>query len=167
VAPAVPHACHSKKSKIQALNLASAILEGLMPVTTEPEPEDTDDESPSRSALRIIDTLSTHLPPAQVFPALRVLLQQYFASPDPNFRRGAMLALGVVVEGCSEFMTPHFDQVWPYVESGLRDPDAGVRKATCQTVGCLSEWIDDKIAEQHETLIPVRTLLAPARFAPR
>lgn len=38
----------SKKSKLQSLNLGGAILEGLMPVTTEEEPDDADDEAPSR-----------------------------------------------------------------------------------------------------------------------
>ena len=99
------HRSCSKKSKLQAAGLAPAILEGLMPITTEPEPEDADDDAPSRSALRIIDALATSLPPAQVFPALRQLVQQYVSQPDPNARRGALLALGVAVEGVSEFMS--------------------------------------------------------------
>ncbi|KAK7012251.1 importin N-terminal domain-containing protein, partial [Favolaschia claudopus] len=94
-----------KKSKIQSHNLSAAILQGLMPITTEPEPEDIDDDAPSRSALRIIDGLATGLPPSQVFPPLRDLITQYFSSSDPNLRRGAMLALGICVEGCSEYMT--------------------------------------------------------------
>lgn len=41
------YAC-SKKTRIQSQNLAAAILEGLMPIGTEAEPEDGDDEVPSR-----------------------------------------------------------------------------------------------------------------------
>jgi hypothetical protein len=48
----------SKKSKIQSHNLAPAILEGLMPITTEEEPEDVDDDAPSR--VRIFPLLSSH-----------------------------------------------------------------------------------------------------------
>jgi hypothetical protein len=143
-----------KKSKIQSQNLAGKILEGLMPITTEPEPEDTDDDAPCRSALRIIDGLATNLPPTQVFPALRTLIQQYFFSPDPNNRRGAILALGVVVEGCSEYMTPIMGQVWPIIEAGLRDVDASVRKATCIAVSCLCEWLEEDCAAKHATLVP-------------
>ncbi|KZS99884.1 ARM repeat-containing protein [Laetiporus sulphureus 93-53] len=143
-----------KKSKVQANNLAPAILEKMMPVTTEPEPEDTDEDAPSRSALRIIDTLATNLPPTQVFPALRQLIQTYFSSPDPNVRRGAMLALGVSVEGCSEFMTPLMGQVWPIIEAGLADQDASVRKATCIAVSCLCEWLEDECASKHAVLVP-------------
>ena len=42
----VPH--HSKKSKVQNQGLAAAILQGLMPVTAEPEPEDSDEDAPCR-----------------------------------------------------------------------------------------------------------------------
>ncbi|KAN0088830.1 Armadillo-type fold [Tylopilus felleus] len=143
-----------KKTKIQSQNLAGKILEGLMPITTEPEPEDTNDDAPCRSALRVIDSLATNLPPTQVFPALRNLIQQYFSSPDPNNRRGAILALGVVVEGCSEYMTPIMNQVWPLIETGLQDVDPSVRKATCIAVSCLCEWLEDECSAKHATLIP-------------
>ncbi|EPQ56762.1 ARM repeat-containing protein [Gloeophyllum trabeum ATCC 11539] len=143
-----------KKSKIQSNDLAPVILQGLMPIACEPEPEDVDDEAPSRSALRAIDTLATQLPPSQVFPALRQLIQQYFSSPDANSRRGAMLALGVAVEGCSEFMTPLMDHIWPFVEAGLKDPDASVRKASCVAVSCLCEWLEEECAAKHAVLVP-------------
>ncbi|EGN95021.1 hypothetical protein SERLA73DRAFT_77038 [Serpula lacrymans var. lacrymans S7.3] len=143
-----------KKSKIQSQNLAPAILEGLMPIATEPEPEDLDDDAPCRSALRIIDGLATSLPPTQVFPALRTLIQQYFSSPDPANRRGAMLALGVAVEGCSEFMTPLMNHVWPIIEAGLQDQDASVRKATCTAVSCLCEWLEEECVSKHAALVP-------------
>lgn len=42
------HTHRSKKSKVQNQGLATAILQGLMPVTTEPEPEDVDEDAPCR-----------------------------------------------------------------------------------------------------------------------
>ncbi|KAI0782615.1 ARM repeat-containing protein [Abortiporus biennis] len=143
-----------KKSKVQSHNLAPALLEGLMPITTEEEPEDIDDDAPSRSALRIIDGLATSLPPNQVFPALSQLIQTYFSSGDASHRRGAMLALGVAVEGCSEFMTPLMGQIWPVIEAGLQDPDASVRKASCIAVSCLCEWLEDDCVAKHAVLVP-------------
>ncbi|KAI0298793.1 ARM repeat-containing protein [Multifurca ochricompacta] len=143
-----------KKSKIQSNSLAAAILDGLMPITTEEEPEDIDDDAPARSALRIIDTLATSLPPTQVFPALRAQIQQYFSSTDSSHRRGAMLALGVSVEGCSEYMTPLMSQVWPVIEAGLQDSDPGVRRATCVAVSCLCEWLEDECVSRHAVLVP-------------
>ncbi|KAF9525156.1 armadillo-type protein [Crepidotus variabilis] len=143
-----------KKSKVQSLNLAGHMLEGLFPIASEQEPEDVDDDAPSRSALRIIDGLSTNLPPSQVFPALRTLILQYFNSSEPSQRRGAMLALGVAVEGCSEYMTPLMGQVWPLIEAGLQDGDGSVRKASCVAVSCLCEWLEEECASKHAALVP-------------
>jgi hypothetical protein len=167
----------SKKSKVQSLNLGASILEGLMPVATEEQPEDVDDDAPARvsdpngmkevrestytgvsqSALRIIDNLATLLPPTQILPPLRTLVQQYFASADPSHRRAALLALGVSVEGVSEHMAPQMAQVWPMVMQGLNDADPSVRKAACVTVSCLCEWLEETCAEKHAELVPVRS----------
>jgi hypothetical protein len=67
-----------------------------------------------------------------------------------------MLALGVSVEGCSEYMTPLMGQVWPVIEAGLQDNDAGVRRATCVAVSCLCEWLEDECVSRHTALVPVR-----------
>jgi importin-4 len=67
-----------------------------------------------------------------------------------------MLALGVIVEGCSEYMTPLMNQIWPVIEAGLQDGDASVKKATCIAVSCLCEWLEDECIAKHSVLIPVR-----------
>lgn len=143
-----------KKSKVQAHVLAPPMLEGLFPIIAEEEPEDIDDEAPCRSALRIVDGLSTSLPPNQVFPALRNLVHQYFSSPDHNMRRAAMLALGISVEGGSEYLAPLMNEVWPLIEAGLQDAEPSVRKATCVTVSCLCEWVEDECSSKHQVLVP-------------
>ena len=38
----------SKKAKIQSLQLAKNILEGVLPIGAEDEPEDVDEDSPAR-----------------------------------------------------------------------------------------------------------------------
>jgi hypothetical protein len=70
-----------------------------------------------------------------------------------------MLALGVAVEGCSEYMTPLMGQIWPIIEVGLQDPDASVRTATCIAVSCLCEWLETECVAKHTVLVPVRLLL--------
>lgn len=50
----------SKKSKVQNQGLAATILQGLMPITTEPEPEDSDEDAPSRVC---VDTFLENLYP--------------------------------------------------------------------------------------------------------
>ena len=77
-----------------------------------------------------------------------------------------MLALGVSVEGCSEYMTPIMDHVWPVIQTGLTDPDAGVRKATCIALSCLCEWMEDECVSKHEALIPVGIIIHVFLFPP-
>lgn len=150
-----------KKSKIQSFGLGASIMEGLMIITTEDEPEDADEEAPARSALRIIDSLSTNLPPSQVYPALREQMQKYLSSPDPSYRKGALMALGVAVEGCSDYMgsNNHMNEIWPIIELGIQDGDAKVRKAACIAVSCLCQWLEDHCIEKHAVLVPAMMTL--------
>ena len=48
-----------KKSKVQALGLAKPIVEGLLPIGCEDDPEDIDEDSPSRVSLCVIQHLLT------------------------------------------------------------------------------------------------------------
>ncbi|KDQ11917.1 hypothetical protein BOTBODRAFT_34989 [Botryobasidium botryosum FD-172 SS1] len=143
-----------KKSKIQSLNLAKPILEGLLPIGAEEDPEDIDQDSPSRIAFRAIDALATALPPSLVFPPLHSIVTQYMASPNPALRKSAMMAFGVTVEGCSEFIRPHMKSLWPFLDAGFVDPDPVVRKAACIAFGCVCEWLDEECVSRHEILMP-------------
>jgi hypothetical protein len=144
-----------KKSKVQALGLAKPIVEGLLPIGCEEDPEDIDEDSPSRLAFRCLDTLSQSLPPQQVFPVLTSQLQIYMSSSDPNMRKSALMSFGVVVEGCSDYIRPHVDQLWPVIEGGLQDPEVIVRRAACIALGCLCEWLSEECATKHESIVPI------------
>ena len=144
-----------KRARVQALGLAKPLIAQLMPIATEEDTDDLDEDSAPRLALRVIDQLATELPPSHVFPALFEQLRVYAASPDPMHRKAAMMAFGVSVEGCSEYLRPHMDELWPFVESGLRDPETVVRKASCITVGCLCEMLDEECAAKHAVLLPL------------
>lgn len=146
----------SKKSKIQSLNLAGPIISALLPIGAEAEPEDAEEDVPARSAFRVIDTLATSLPPAQVFPPLFAQVLELSASPNPLLRKSAIMAFGVVVEGCSLFIQPHLESLWPLIIGGLSDPEVIVRKAACQALMCLCEMLEEECALQHAVLLPVR-----------
>lgn len=143
-----------KKSKVQALGLAKPIIEGLLPIGTEDDPEDVDEDSPSRLAFRCLDALAQALPPQQVFPALSAQLEVYMQG-DARMRKSALMAFGVSVEGCSEFIRPHVDSLWPTIENGLQDPEVIVRKAACIALGCLCEWLSEECATKHSTIVPI------------
>ncbi|KAN0062554.1 hypothetical protein ACQY0O_005086 [Thecaphora frezii] len=147
--------CSYKRSKVQSLGLAKPMIARLMPIAVEEDSEDADEDSPSRLALRVIDSLATDLPPSHVFPALLEQMQTYMSNPDPHHRKAAMMAFGVSVEGCSEYIRPHMNDLWPFVEAGLKDPHTVVRKAACVALGCLCEMLEDECAAKHASLLPV------------
>ncbi|GAA97754.1 uncharacterized protein L969DRAFT_277116 [Mixia osmundae IAM 14324] len=144
-----------RKSKIQSLGLARPILEGLLPVGGQDEPEDIDTDSPARIAFRVIDALANVLPPAHVVDPLINLCQQYSSSPDPRMRKSAVMAFGVVFEGCSLYIAPHLEQLWPFIEKSLQDPESIVRKAACIALGFMCEMLGEDCGKRHATLLPL------------
>lgn len=106
-------------------------------------------------AFRCLDALAQALPPQQVFPVLAQQLQVYMSSSDPRMRKSALMAFGVSVEGCSEFIRPLVDQLWPVIEGGLQDAEVIVRKAACIALGCLCEWLSEECATRHASIVPV------------
>lgn len=147
--------CSHKRSKIQTLNLAKPMITRLISIATEEEPDDIDEDSPARLALRVIDELATELPPSHVFPPIFEEMQKYMSNSDPGHRKAALMAFGVSAEGCSEYIRPHMNELWPYIESGLRDPEVTVRKAACISLGCLCEVLDEECGARHATLLPM------------
>ncbi|PKI83879.1 hypothetical protein MVES1_002369 [Malassezia vespertilionis] len=153
-----------KRSRVQSLGLAKPLLEQLMPIATEEESDDVEEDTPARLALRVIDQLATELPPSHVFPPLLEQIQLYASNSDPMHRKAAMMAFGVSVEGCSEYIRPHMNELWPFVENGMRDADPIVQKASCVTLGCLCEMLDEECAAKSSVFLPLimELLNAPA-----
>ncbi|KAI8325113.1 ARM repeat-containing protein [Martensiomyces pterosporus] len=144
-----------KRGRLQKLKIVQPLIEKMLPITTQEDPEDVDDDSPSRVALRVLNVLSTNLPPQQVFPAVISLVLQYMQNADPMFRKGAMLSLAITIEGCVDFIRPKTGDIVALVGAGLSDPDARVRRASCMALGCIADQLDDEIAEYHEKLLPL------------
>lgn len=64
------------------------------------------------------------------------------------------MALGVTVEGCSQFIQPHVEQLWPFIDSGLEDSDSRVRRAACTALSCICEMLVEECGKRHHTLMP-------------
>ncbi|PLW27451.1 hypothetical protein PCANC_24712 [Puccinia coronata f. sp. avenae] len=64
------------------------------------------------------------------------------------------MALGVTVKGCSMFIQPHIDQLWPFIDSGLEDSDLRVRRAACTSLSCVCKMLVDECASRHQILVP-------------
>ncbi|KAF9306468.1 hypothetical protein BGZ91_008568, partial [Linnemannia elongata] len=143
-----------KKTKIQRLKLVGPMIQQLMPIAAEEEPEDSDEDSPARLAFKVINTLATNLPPQQVFPVALEGILAYMANADPLFRKAAMVTLAVLVEGSVDFIRPKFNELLLIVCAGLQDPEANVRRAACMALSSFAEEFDE-VAENHATLLPL------------
>ncbi|KAJ3012062.1 hypothetical protein HKX48_006511 [Thoreauomyces humboldtii] len=144
-----------QKNHIMKLKLVSPIISNIFPIIAEEEQEDDEDDSPSRMARQVINSLSTNLPPPQVFPDCMQLIVAYLQSADRNSRKAAMLALGMLVDGCSEDMRNRINEILPLLFSGLQDSDELVRRAACLALSSIAEDLADEIGEHHATLLPV------------
>ncbi|KAJ2588425.1 hypothetical protein IWW49_002995 [Coemansia sp. RSA 1797] len=92
----------SKRGRLQKLKIVKPLVDRVMPITAQEDPEDEEEDSPSRVALRVLNVLSTSFPPQQVFPVVIAHVLQYMQNSDPMFRKGAMLSLAVSVSYSSE-----------------------------------------------------------------
>ncbi|KAG0370011.1 hypothetical protein BGZ54_008094 [Gamsiella multidivaricata] len=144
-----------KKTKIQRLKLVGPMIQALMPIAAEEEPEDTDEDSPARLAFKVINTLGTNLPPQQVFPIASEGILTYMQNPDPLYRKAAMVTLAVLIEGSVDYIRPKFNDLLRIVCTGLQDPQPAVRRAACMALSSLAEEFDQEIAENHATLLPL------------
>lgn len=143
-----------KKTKLQRLKLITPIIQALLPIAAEEEPEESDEESPTRVAIKVINVLSTNFPPQQVFPVAMEGILAYMGSADPLHRKAAMLTLAVLVEGSVDFIRPKFNELLSIVCAGLQDQDALVRRAALMALSALAEEFDQEIAENHAILLP-------------
>ncbi|KAG0344463.1 hypothetical protein BG004_004468 [Podila humilis] len=144
-----------KKTKFQRLKLVTPMIQTLMPIAAEEEPEDSDEDSPARLAFKVISTLATNLPPQQVFPVAFEGILAYMSNPEPLHRKAAMVTLAVLVEGSVDYIRPKFNDLLKLVCAGLQDSEAAVRRAACMALSSFAEEFDQEVAENHATLLPL------------
>ncbi|KAJ1918957.1 hypothetical protein H4219_002313 [Mycoemilia scoparia] len=144
-----------KRSRLLKLGLVQPLARELIPITTEEDPADVDDDSPSRVSLRVLNVLSTNVPPQQFFPVVIEMVLQYVQSPDPMYRKGAMLTLAIVIEGCVDFVRSQVDDLVKLITQGMQDSSPIVRRASCLALGCVADEMGESIAGYHSTLLPI------------
>ncbi|KAI9321271.1 armadillo-type protein [Dichotomocladium elegans] len=144
-----------KQSKIKSLKLVGPIIENVIPIGTEEDPEDVDDESPSRAAFKVLNALASNMPPQQIVPIIMPIVLTYMQNPSPGHRKAAMMSVAVIIEGCAEFISTKLAELLPVVCAGLQDPEVIVRRAACMALSCLAEELPTEMAEHHQALMPL------------
>ncbi|KAH8924295.1 ARM repeat-containing protein [Atractiella rhizophila] len=152
---AILWAIRYRKNAVTEFNLTKPLVDGLMVVCTDDEPEDPEEDSPATLAFRTFDSLSNLLPASLVFPPVWDQVRLFADNPDPRYRKAAAGVLGVVMEGCASFIQPHVSELWPLILKFLADPDASVRGSACLTLSALCEELRAEVIIHHQTLLPM------------
>lgn len=145
-----------KKLKLQALKVGSTLTERAMQIVTEfQEIADDDEMTPSRSALQLLDIMAAALPPSMVVVPMLNALPAYTNSPNPEYRKAGILALGHCVEGAPDFIVTQLDSIFPTVLRILGDPEARVRQAALEALMQLADDLHEQLGKEHAQVVPI------------
>lgn len=159
-----------KSKTVLKQKLLNPILQAIFPVLTaapapgEQDPEDeednsgdgTDNESPKHCAAQIIDTMALHMPPEKLFQQLMPLTQTCLASENPYQRKGGLMCLAVLAEGCADHIrTKMLKSVLQTVCQSLSDSSEVVRSAGLFALGQFSEHLQPEVSTYCSELMPL------------
>ncbi|KAG4304273.1 hypothetical protein PORY_002248 [Pneumocystis oryctolagi] len=144
-----------RKNKIQALKLGPHLTLTMLLIGTEEDSDSPDDDCPSRLAFRCIDLLSITLSPSQVFIPLMNHIPQYLHSENPGYRKSALTALGVAIEGSSNFVSTQFSYLLTLIITGLKDTHDIVKRSALLALGQFADELPEETSERHADLMPI------------
>jgi hypothetical protein len=146
-----------RRLRIQGMKMGEQLTLSMLEVVTElgDSSVDDDDITPARSALALIDSMAQQLPASQVIVPLLKVLRQYSESPEPNYRRAGILALGMCVEGAPDFVGTQVPEIMPFLLRLLDDPQFQVRQAALHSTARLADDVPEDFTKAHEKLMPL------------
>ncbi|XP_035474891.1 importin-4 isoform X1 [Scophthalmus maximus] len=159
-----------KSKTVLKQKLLNPILQAIFPVLVaapppgEQDPEDDEDDSgdsadndnPKHCAAQIIDTMALHMPPEKLFQQLMPLTQACLASDNPYQRKGGLLCLAVLAEGCADHIrTKMLSQMLQAVCQSLSDSNQVVRCAGLFALGQFSEHLQPEVSKYCTELMPL------------
>ncbi|KAJ2213540.1 hypothetical protein EV179_003765 [Coemansia sp. RSA 487] len=139
-----------KRGRLQKLKIVKPLIEKMLPITAQEDPEDIDEDSPSRVALRVLNVLSTSFPPQQVFPTVISHVLSYMQSPDPMLRKGAMLSLAPAltfrhVDELDDEIASYHEKLLPLIFNLMNEGSMVIVKYAVNALDCILESIGDPI----------------------
>lgn len=159
-----------KSKTVLKQKLLNPILQSIFPVLSaapppgeeDPEDEEADDggepanDNPKHCAAQIIDTMALHMPPEKLFQQLMPLTQACLTSGDPYQRKGGLMCLAVLAEGCADHIrTNMLSSVLQTVCQSLSDNNQVVRSAGLFALGQFSEHLQPDISKYCSELMPL------------
>lgn len=140
---------------IGALRIAAGPVDVDEELNNEDEENENEELDPAPLALRLLLHLASDLPVRQTVTVLFEQLPQYLALADQFHKRGALLAVGVMLAGAPDYVSGQLAKVIPVVVAGLKDELLVVRVAALRCLGQITLELQDSVAEYHEQLLPL------------
>ena len=143
-----------KSASLKKHKLVVPILQVMCPLLAESNNRDEDDDlAPDRAAAEVIDTMAVNLP-KHVFSPILEFSSLSSQSANPKFREASATSLGVISEGCSEYMKDKLEPVLHIVLGALRDPEQMVRGAASFALGQFAEYLQPEIVSHYQSVLP-------------
>lgn len=125
------------------------------------EDDDNDEQQElAEAAAMAVDRLSTALGGKCVFGCLAPLLVPCLQdAQDWGRRRGALITLALLTEGCKEQVAAQLPQLIPFLAAQLgQDPHPRVRYALLSCLGQLADDLCDEMQSEQHHLLPAHVL---------
>lgn len=143
-----------KSNSLKKYKLVTPILQVMCPLLAEStNREEDDDLAPDRAAAEVIDTMAMSLS-KYVFPTVFEFASLSSQSVNPKFREASVTALGVISEGCLDWMKQKLEPVLHIVLGALRDSEQMVRGAASFALGQFAEHLQPEIVSHYEIVLP-------------
>ena len=135
----------TRKKSLLKLNLVPDVLSVLFPLISSPLSKEEEEiageetQHPSTVAGQVLDSLSLYLPPEKIFGPSLAIIEPLLVSEDPWQRKAGLTAIGVISEGCSDYVRNNYlAPALRCVCQGLADQQLVVQKAALFALGQFS-----------------------------
>lgn len=144
-----------RRMKIQGIpDMGAQLTTSAMTIMGELEDDDDEDDmTAARSALVLIEQLSTDLPPRQVAVPLLNEFPKYASAQSPGQRRAAILALGTCAEGAPDFVSTQIEGLMPAIINLLNDENRSVRHDSLVSLMRMGEDLAETMMAHHDAII--------------
>ncbi|CAF93535.1 unnamed protein product, partial [Tetraodon nigroviridis] len=105
---------------------------------------------------KIIDTMALHMPPEKLFQHIMPLTQACLASENPYQKKGGLMCLAVLSEGCADHIrTKMLPSMLQIVCRSLSDSNQAVRSAGLFALGQFSEHLQPDVSKYCADVMPL------------
>eukprot|EP01094_Clydonella_sp_ATCC50884_P021161 TRINITY_DN4587_c0_g1_i1.p1 TRINITY_DN4587_c0_g1~~TRINITY_DN4587_c0_g1_i1.p1 ORF type:complete len:1096 (-),score=349.00 TRINITY_DN4587_c0_g1_i1:1021-4242(-) len=114
-----------------------------------------DEDSAHTAGTALLDSVCLCLPMKYVYHVVIERTEQMTKSSEAIHRKAGVTALGIMSEGCGEYITQDLKPVLDTVLAGINDSELMVRDASCFALAELSKHLQPEIAMYHEQVLPL------------